>query len=128
MKPAFLDTLRLDVIPPNKWMVVNHYAYRTLITGKPEIINVPHGFVHDLASIHRLLRLLIPINGRHRGAATVHDWLYRNKGRTKNVRLTRKQCDQVFLEAMIVAGVSAWKRQSMYRGVRAFGWIAWRKH
>jgi len=127
VKPAILDRLRLEAVPPNKWKVIDHYAYRTLVTGQPETINVPYGFINDLASIPRILRILIPVNGRHRGAAVIHDWLYKQRGLIPGMRLTRKQCDQIFLEAMAVAEVSRWKRYSMYRGVRAFGWAFWRK-
>ena len=128
MIPKFLDPLVSEAVPPDNWKLTVRFAYRTLVTGKPLVITVPAGFENDLASIPSLLTWAIPVNGKHRWAAVIHDWLYFNKGILgERQQFTRKECDLIFLEGMKVMGVSWWKRSSMYRGVRAGGWVAWKK-
>lgn len=128
MIPKFIDPLQAEAIPPDRWKLTGRFAYRTLITSKPLVITVPKGFENDLASIPRALTWAFPVNGSHRWAAVVHDWLYANKGILGDrMRFTRKQCDQIFLEGMEVMSVPWWKRQAMYRGVRAGGWIRWNR-
>lgn len=90
-------------------------------------IRVPEGFETDLASIPRIFRRVIPVNGDHRLAAVVHDYLYSLRGKLPNrAPITRKQADKVFLEAMIYLKVPRWKCWTMYRAVRAGGWASWR--
>ncbi|WP_348919765.1 DUF1353 domain-containing protein, partial [Escherichia coli] len=48
-------------------------------------------------------------------AAIIHDWLYDNALRTK------KEADRIFLDAMKVLKVPAWRRSLMYFAVRLFG-------
>ena len=128
MIPKFLDPLVSEAVPPDNWKLTVRFAYRTLVTGKPLVITVPAGFENDLASIPNLLTWAIPVNGKHRWSAVIHDWLYFNKGILgERQQFTRKECDLIFLEGMKVMGVSWWKRSSMYRGVRAGGWVAWKK-
>ncbi len=59
-------------------------------------IEVPVHSLNNLASIPRLCRGFFAVNGPHRPAAALHDWLYEGKS-----GLTRKQCDIIFLEAML---------------------------
>lgn len=57
----------------------------------------------------------MPPFGNHTKAAVLHDYLY-----GQGVR-PRKQCDEIFLEAMESLGVSKTRRYVMYWAVRAFG-------
>ena len=82
-------------------------------------ITVPRGFVTDLASIPQIVRNLLDVNDAHRRAAVLHDYGYVMQF------LTRKETDDMFLEAMEVCGVPAWKRYLMYSAVRTGGWIYW---
>ena len=82
-------------------------------------IRVPAGFKTDLASIPQALWNVLPPVGRYDRAAVVHDFLYRNNG------VTRKQADDVLLEAMEVLGVRATQRWVIYAGVRLGGWKPW---
>ena len=128
MIPKFLDPLLSEAIPPDKWKLTGRFSYRTLVTGKPLTITVPKGFENDLASIPRPLMWLFPVNGKHRWASVVHDWLYSKKGILGDAQqFTRKECDLIFLEGMKIMGVRWWKRSSMYRGVRVGGWVRWNK-
>ena len=128
MIPKFLGPLISEAVLPDTWRLEARFAYRTLVTGKPLVITVPKGFENDLASIPRAFTWLFPVNGKHRWAAVIHDWLYANKGFLgERMIFTRLECDQIFLEGMKVMGVPWWKRHSMYRGVRAGGWVRWNK-
>ena len=125
MTPKFLDPLIIEAKAPNTWLLTKEFSYLTLALGKPAKITVPAGFENDLASIPRLLTWAFPVNGKHRWAAVVHDWLYHNKGEIEGLKLTRKQCDRIFLEGMQTMGVGRVKRSMMYRGVRTGGWTSW---
>jgi hypothetical protein len=82
---------------------------------------VPKGFITDLASIPKPLRGLIEVNGKHRKAAVLHDYLYCSQ------MLARKDADALFLEAMELLGVSTLQRNVMWLGVRAGGGLYWNK-
>lgn len=126
MRAGFTGDLVLKAVPPNMWEVVEAFSYCTFVKGnRPSIIKVPVGEKTDLASLPRPVRLLISQNGKHRAAAVVHDRLYKQAGLN---RYTRKQCDEVFLEAMTVSGVAWWKRQMMYRGLRVGGWVVYNRY
>lgn len=85
-----------------------------------EVIHIPEDFVTDLASIPMIVRGIIPRIGKHCQAAVVHDFI------CKYNLYSRKRCDEIFLEAMEVLGVPAWKRKAMFYAVRMFGWISWK--
>ena len=122
----FLNDLVLRAKPPNKWVLVEPFAYITYVKDAAGcIIEVPVGEVTDLASLPRVVRVFISQNGKHRGAAVIHDRLYRLAG---ILDYSRKEADLVFLEAMKVSGVSWTVRQMMYRGVRAGGWVVYNKY
>jgi len=119
----FLSRVKLETFGRNKWRLLEPLKY---VTETVDVLTVPKGFVCDLASIPRVFRLMVEVNGRHREAATLHDWLYYKKGHgAKYVLLTREQCDDLFYEAMINSGVPAWKAWTMWAGVRMGGWVAW---
>jgi hypothetical protein len=126
-KPHFHDPLDLRAVGAKKWKLLLSFKYTTLITGKPYRIDVPKGFVNDLASIPRIFQTIVPKIGKHRGAAVVHDYLYGKKGKLSNQTFTRKQCDQIFLEGMKTAGVRFTRRWVMYQAVRAGGWVLFNK-
>jgi len=99
-------------------------------------LKVPAEFPTDLASIPRVFRLFFPVNGKHRKAAVVHDYLYSWLGNlpegTTSVDIVsgesvnlRKFSDGLFLQMMKDLGVSRFKRYPMYWGVRSGGWVAW---
>lgn len=71
-----------------------------------EVIEVPESSLNDLASIPWVLRRVFPVNSSHRPAAALHDYLYATKG--INGRYTRKQCDDIFLEAMLSSKREFW--------------------
>lgn len=83
-----------------------------------EVITVPKGYETDFASVPRMFWGLIPPLGAYARPAIIHDYLYDAGGLR---RYTRKQCDEIFKEAMDVVGVPAWKRNLMFAAVRIGG-------
>lgn len=79
-------------------------------------IVAPAGFQTNFASIPRPLHWLIPVNGHHRAAAVVHDFLCVDDQHG----LPQSESDAVFLEAMGVSGTPWYQRWPMYAGVRVF--------
>ncbi|WP_068634909.1 DUF1353 domain-containing protein [Thauera butanivorans] len=87
-----------------------------------EIIVIPPGFLTDLASIPRIFHSLIPVNGRHRSAAILHDYLFVVQDRP------RDGVDALFLRAMEASGVRWTQRTAMYLAVRLAGWLPWQRN
>lgn len=118
----FIQTAALDIAPASgRWVTAGRVVYWSDIADR--IITVPVFFETDLASIPVLVRPLIPVNGQHRNAAVLHDYLYQKCG----CWCSRKLADEIFREAMRVLGESAWRREAMYRGVRIGGWLHYRR-
>ena len=90
-----------------------------LVTVDNQTTEIPAGFITDCASVPRGLWNLFPPTGSYAKAAVFHDWLYREG------KLSRKQADELFLDAMECLGVAWITRYSLYWGVRIGGWMAW---
>ena len=117
IQPAFLTPLQVAKLPDGQWRLLAPLRYRSAVLGAQ--IEVPAGFVTDLASVPRLpLAYLLAGDTAHE-AAVVHDYLYQ-------VRIsTRLQADAVLDEAMAVTGEPAWRRWLMWSAVRLAGGWAW---
>ena len=85
----------LQPIGSRDWVLMAPLVYYTVDWA----IEVPSGFLTDLASIPRVFWPLVPVNGRHRAAAILHDYLYVTQP------CTRAEADALFLEAMHAGGV-----------------------
>ena len=134
-------TTRLEVSPLDDgvhWRLTRKFTYDIGNKGSGRTITVPAGFDTDFASFPRLIwRFLmwwLPGWAKFSKPSPLHDYLYQLKGYrlpdSTWVDVTRKEADDVFLEAMLVA----WRKHRSgkaiawmeYIGVRAFGWLAWR--
>ncbi len=104
------------------WRVVNAFTYAIGREGSTVCITVPAGFQTDFASVPRIFWSIFPPTGKHGKAAVLHDYLYATQ------QASRVVADAIFLEAMGVLDVPAWRRWAMYLGVRLGGWYAWREH
>lgn len=91
-------------------------------TSAKERICVPINTYTDFASIPRIFWNIFPPTGTYAIAAVIHDYLYEQQGIEK---YSRKDCDNIFLEAMHANGVSITARYIMYWMVRLFGKWAW---
>lgn len=122
-KNSFLTPLIVEVMPSGKKFKL--FCQFTYIWQMRMKLSVPKGFETDFASIPKIFRIFIPKLGRYNKAAVIHDAIYQDV--IAGYPFTRKEADMVFLGAMKDLGVKPWKRNLMYRAVRLFGWMAWRK-
>ena len=120
IKDYFPDELRGKFIAKNQWAILEYFRYYSDMAG---LIIVPAGFVSDGASIPSVLWGVVgsPWSGKYPHAALVHDYLYFKQD------FTRAISDKIFIEAMGILGVNWFKRRLMYRAVRTFGWLCWKK-
>lgn len=112
----FLDDFVVKPIDSRRWELYKEFRYG----HDYSTITIPKGFQTDYASVPRLFWVLVPPWGNYGRAAVVHDYLYKNQD------YTRKECDDIFRDAMVSSGVKKWRISIMYRAVRWFGIFAWR--
>jgi hypothetical protein len=124
VKARFLSRTTMDVWGRSDWIQTSPLGYYSAIADTE--FWAPAGFVHNLASIPRLARILIPVNGLHRYPAVMHDFHYAGARNGLSIGgLPRDLADDIFLEAMEVVGVPEWKRTAMHRAVRLGGARYW---
>lgn len=103
------------------WTLTEEFEYYRTDDPNSKII-VPKGFVTDFASIPRMFRHILPVTGTKRNpygkSAVLHDYLY---DKTCLYNYSRKEADDIFLEAMKAVGVSKFVRYLLYYSVRWFG-------
>ena len=122
MMSHFKTKLILEVVDGG-WQVVQPFIYHSELLGCD--IEVPTGYVTDLASVPRLFRFIVPVaNAKNRRAAVVHDYLCTHpEGLVKD----QKQADMVFREALSVVGVGRFRSAALYYQVRTYqaitGWF-----
>jgi len=113
-----IDDIQVKPVGDITWELLEDFEWHGLV--------VPKGFITDWASIPRPFWSIINPAGRIKSASLVHDYAYSVKGVFPNYpRHTRRQCDGIFMDIMIVVGMSWFKRTMAYQAVRIFGWIAW---
>lgn len=114
------------------WMIAESFTYRLGDPNGIAYVRVPVGFVTDFASIPRgLWNIWPPAAGKHSKPAVIHDVLYQ-RGYVEHERhrtpISRKDADDIFKEALEVAGVGWLSRQLIYAGVRVGGAKAWTQY
>jgi Protein of unknown function (DUF1353) len=82
-------------------------------------VEVPAGFVTDLASVPWYLWNWLPADGSYMHAAIVHDWLYWDQQRT------REEADNILKVDMTDLKVSYLKLQAIYQAIRLWGGSSW---
>jgi len=115
----FNRPLTVTKIDERLWVVETPFRY---YRGKDEIayIDVPDGTLTDFASVPRVFWPIVAPDGRHTQAAVLHDYLYKSHIKS------RKESDEIFLEAMAALKVPLIMRQTMFWSVRIFGHKAWK--
>lgn len=102
------------------WKIVKPFEYHVGEYPSPDmVVTIPVGFETNFASVPRVFWSILPPWGRYAKAAVVHDYLYRHQVGT------RKEADDIFLEAMRVLSVPRRTRYVMYWFVRMFAFIWW---
>lgn len=92
------------------------------VSGVGERFEIPAGFLTDYASIPKMFRNIYEPTGPARFPAILHDFLYGKLGGAPYYK-TRRESDDLFLEAMQLVGVDLAQRRIIYRAVRLFGWL-----
>ena len=122
----FTTPLRIEAQDtPGEWKLI--YPLVWAIDGdgyRMPDIEVPAGFVTDLASVPKLLRGLLDPTDPSRRPAVLHDWLYCSQNKHD---YTRQQADALFRVALRADGSSAVAAFIYHAGVRAGGWRYWKK-
>lgn len=127
-RPQFFNGLQEQELPDGiriRLLAPLHYFSPLLerITGDGHVY-LETGFVCDLTS----LRLGSFVSrGPWNRAAAVHDWLYFN-GRHAGQRITKREADLVFHEAMKCLHTNPVRREVFYGGVLLLAWKAWLGH
>lgn len=116
----FITHLKVELInnEGKKWRLLSDLIYEDTKHG---IIIVPEGFETDFASVPRIPVVFELVGDRGHAAATLHDWLYHNG------TLKRKEADAVLMQALRDTNVGKPRSVLMYAGVRAFGWLFFKK-
>ena len=120
------DEFQPDLRPykRRKYKLNGNYSI-TVVDEKGEVsyITVPDGFISDGASVPRLTWTLSGLtpDGLIRGGALVHDLMYRRNGNiSKDLHISRKDCDKIFYDLMRAAVLSRYRSYIAYRAVRLF--------
>lgn len=104
--------------------LVEHFEYHDPETAR--FFVVPPGFHWDGTSIPRALWSVLggPFNPKYEIAGLIHDYLYRLDVHDD---LPRQIADEIFYDILRLEGVSWFRAQEMYWGVRAGGWLSYNK-
>ena len=122
---SFNDGLFLEKIGTRTWRTTRDITNHVGALTSHWLITVPKEFETDGASVPRLLWVFFPpFGGNYDQAAVLHDYLYR----TQFLCLERVVADAILLEAMIVLKTGAFARWAIFIGVRAGGWVTYRKY
>jgi hypothetical protein len=115
---SFTNDLIVRSYNETKWQLTEAFKFYFEENNQKTDIIVPKDFITDFASVPRVLWSILPPTGRYTKAAVLHDYLYSNSSK---LDFNRKQCDEMFLQAMEILGVKKWVRNTIYRAVRIFG-------
>ena len=119
---SFTDKLIVSKLNAREWEVEREFIYYIGNEDSDDYVIIPKGFITDFASVPRGLWTFFPPDGQYTQAAVLHDFLYSTQ------MFDRKDCDNIFLEAMAVLKVKRWKRTIMYWAVRVFGGWYWKNN
>ena len=130
MSSSFKTPLIVSPMPDGRnWRLFKSFVYHIDSKYSQGCVQVPAGFITDFASIPWLFWTFLPYWGKYGKAAVLHDYIYQRHNYIMNALylVTRVWADTIFYEAMLVGGTKPWKAWVMYKAVRLFGWLAWRK-
>lgn len=120
-----------EILNKDFWRCVTGFRYYLDAEKRDEWVDIPAGYLTDGASVPKLFHNVVQPWGRHGPAVVVHDILCEYLTVSKRVisdgvesvgvrRITRKECDQILLNAMKVLKVPKWRYTVMYWGVSLF--------
>lgn len=123
--PLDVRILQREIKTRGLYKLLKEFTYEIGEEGSGVLVEVPAGFVTDLASVPWFIRWLISPGGLHAKASVIHDYLYskgviQTKGVTQTETPTRLRADQIMKEAMVVLKVPCIRRWMIYKAVRWF--------
>lgn len=125
---SFTEPLEMQEISKGLYRTTREFSYY-LEDDHSKVITIPNDYTTDGASIPwPCTKLLSRTDPQIAQAAVVHDWLYEHRGFLGWITISRKKMDKIFYNCMKVLGMPWWKRQIVYRVVRAFGWLGYKQH
>ena len=117
----FTTPLKLEFLDYENFKLLEEFEYYRE-NDRNDVIKVPKDFVTDFASIPRLFWNILPPSGtkknRYGKAAVLHDYLY---DKTCKIKMSRKDADNMFYEAMRAVKVSKFVAKLFYYSVRLCG-------
>lgn len=116
------------------WVLTKAFTYAIGSKDSKDKVYVPEGYLTDGASVPRMLWSLIPPWSSYGQAAILHDYLCEYGIATRwvedasdsnrliqlPIRLTRKQVDEIFEEAMLVLNVPKYKVKAIMLGINTY--------
>lgn len=112
----FVSDLRLEALfEPGEWALTAPLIWQE----KGLRIQVPAGFVTDLASIPATLRGVLSITGISRRGAVLHDYAYCAQ------KMSRPDADDLLRRALLADGMRSATARLYWLGVRAGGGSHW---
>lgn len=115
--------LSCDHLSGDRWIVRRDFHY----FHDSGLIVVPKGFITDFDSVPRLPVVYLMAKNWATKSALVHDYLYK-QGRLNGKKISRKQADFIFHDAMGHEHLLPRRQNIIFAGVRVGGWRAWGKH
>lgn len=121
----FINSLKVEMLTcPNNiplknrsgrqlWKLTDSFSYQSDIAGM--IITAPTGMITDFASVPRIPVVYLMLGEIANEPGTIHDAIY------SLCILPRDVADSVLKEMCLLTGISAWKAQAIYLGVRVGG-------
>jgi len=130
---GFSSPLVAEKLDDDHWQIIDGFCFSFYVSqylfrehvGKYCLITIYPGAVTDFASVPWPISKFLPQRGIHVDqAAVVHDLLYQfNYCPVEQKEIvSRHFADNVFLLALLEAGMPFLKRRLMYAGVRLGGW------
>ena len=132
----FTNSLKTEWLDNGKWRVTESFRFYSGEPGSSIFVEVPEGFITDLASVPRALRWMVPKVGKDSMASILHDRLYLTGAMSASAvvdgvehvsdsAISRSMADGMYHQAMKALKVGRWRRKALYHAVSVFGWIRW---
>lgn len=112
---GFQSNPKFSQLTEKDYILVEDVSYYCKLTDT--LYTIPRGFNTDFASVPEFMQWLLKPDGQYKYESCLHDYIYL----TRSVKVTRKQADDIFKEAMSIGIVDKWKEVALYIAVRLFG-------
>ena len=127
---SFTNPLYVEFVSADLWRLTTPFEYHVGSYPSDERVIVPVGYVTDFGTFPSFVKPFMSPTGQWGKATVVHDFLCTHKEVTtpNGVRLvSRKEADDIFLEAMEVLEVKRLTRYMMYSAVRLYAVVTGKK-